>query len=136
MYVPALNDVVSFNGGEGTVIAFFGENAARMIIGWVRGVDVPSTFCSFMLDHSVLKKGGDWKAVPDVDRYSRGTWLQAIDVQGIAIKSPFASSVVMKSSGCACNRCGEFYPWAEPNQENGTLVCWNCRSHRFYRGVV
>ena len=31
------------------------------------------------------------------------------------------------SAGCSCQKCGEFYPYAEPNQENGTLVCYPCR---------
>ena len=29
--------------------------------------------------------------------------------------------------GCICCKCNEFYPYAEPNQENGTLICYSCR---------
>jgi formylmethanofuran dehydrogenase subunit E len=29
--------------------------------------------------------------------------------------------------GCDCKKCKEFYPYAEPNQEDGTLVCYKCR---------
>lgn len=29
--------------------------------------------------------------------------------------------------GCDCKKCREFYPYAEPNQEDGTLVCYKCR---------
>lgn len=32
-----------------------------------------------------------------------------------------------ESAGCKCKKCKEFYDYAEPNQEDGTLVCWSCR---------
>jgi len=31
------------------------------------------------------------------------------------------------SDGCTCRKCKEFYPYAEPNQDDGTLVCYGCR---------
>ena len=30
-------------------------------------------------------------------------------------------------NGCHCIRCGELYPQAEPNQPDGTLICYSCR---------
>lgn len=32
-----------------------------------------------------------------------------------------------KSEGCSCKKCKEFFEYAEPNQEDGTLICWACR---------
>ena len=32
-----------------------------------------------------------------------------------------------KSEGCTCKKCKEFFEYAEPNQEDGTLICWACR---------
>lgn len=32
-----------------------------------------------------------------------------------------------KSDGCSCKKCEEFFEYAEPNQEDGTLICWACR---------
>lgn len=32
-----------------------------------------------------------------------------------------------KSDGCFCKKCKEFYPYAEPNQQDGTLVCYGCK---------
>lgn len=29
--------------------------------------------------------------------------------------------------GCECKNCKEFYPYAEPNQDDGTLICYGCR---------
>jgi hypothetical protein len=33
--------------------------------------------------------------------------------------------------GCACAHCGEFYFYAVPNQENGTLICFACRQNPY-----
>lgn len=30
-------------------------------------------------------------------------------------------------NGCSCVKCGELYPQAEPNQPDGTLICYSCR---------
>lgn len=30
-------------------------------------------------------------------------------------------------NGCFCTQCGELYPQAEPNQPDGTLICYSCR---------
>lgn len=32
-----------------------------------------------------------------------------------------------KSDGCSCKKCKEFYQYAEPNQDDGTLICYGCR---------
>lgn len=31
------------------------------------------------------------------------------------------------SVGCSCKKCKEYFDYAEPNQEDGTLICWACR---------
>lgn len=36
--------------------------------------------------------------------------------------------VVKKSKGCRCKKCGETYPYAEPNQQDGSFKCWSCRN--------
>lgn len=30
--------------------------------------------------------------------------------------------------GMICNRCKEFFPMAEPNQDDGTMRCYSCRT--------
>lgn len=30
--------------------------------------------------------------------------------------------------GCVCAKCGEFYPYAEPNMDDGSMVCYSCRN--------
>lgn len=31
------------------------------------------------------------------------------------------------SDGCACKKCKEYFPYAEPNQDDGSLICYACR---------
>ena len=33
--------------------------------------------------------------------------------------------------GCFCANCHEFFQMAEPNQEDGTLICWSCRQNPY-----
>jgi hypothetical protein len=35
--------------------------------------------------------------------------------------------------GMTCCKCNEFYNQAEANQEDGSMICWNCRNYRFYK---
>jgi hypothetical protein len=37
--------------------------------------------------------------------------------------------VKREPDGCACKKCHEFYQFAEPNQEDGTLICYSCRTY-------
>lgn len=32
-----------------------------------------------------------------------------------------------EKDGCFCEKCKEFFPFAEPNQSNDTLICYSCR---------
>jgi hypothetical protein len=33
----------------------------------------------------------------------------------------------INKDGCRCKKCKEFYPYAQANQEDGTLICYVCR---------
>lgn len=35
--------------------------------------------------------------------------------------------------GCFCCKCHEFYNYASPNQEDGTLICFTCNKYPYYR---
>lgn len=32
-------------------------------------------------------------------------------------------------NGCNCTKCGEAFPFAEPNQPDGSFKCWSCRNY-------
>lgn len=57
-----------------------------------------------------------------------GTWqtiaVPATPVEQITLDLPETKK---KSEGCSCKKCKEFYPYAEPNQLDGTLICYACR---------
>lgn len=51
-----------------------------------------------------------------------------IDTNGMSIapEAPVAEKKINKD-GCRCKKCKEFYPYAQANQEDGTLICYVCR---------
>lgn len=36
--------------------------------------------------------------------------------------------VVNGKEGCVCEKCKDFYPFAEPNMSNGSMICYSCRN--------
>ena len=42
----------------------------------------------------------------------------------------FIEEITKKSkNGCICKKCEEIFPFAEPNQSDGTLICYYCRNY-------
>lgn len=50
------------------------------------------------------------------------TWNLTGDVSGDA-----PTPVKKKEPGCKCKRCEDFNEYAEPNQKDGTFICYGCR---------
>lgn len=40
-------------------------------------------------------------------------------------------SIYSRMDGMCCKRCQDFYPMASPNQEDGTMLCWLCRTYKY-----
>lgn len=36
--------------------------------------------------------------------------------------------VKYEGDGLNCGKCGNFYPFSEPNQKDGSLICYSCRN--------
>lgn len=36
--------------------------------------------------------------------------------------------VINGFEGCICAECKDFYPYAEPNMDDGSMVCYSCRN--------
>jgi hypothetical protein len=54
-----------------------------------------------------------------------------IEDEGPSIRRNDDYPVIVKRSrknGCTCKACGEIYPYAEPNQKDGSFKCWSCRN--------
>jgi len=47
------------------------------------------------------------------------------------IQGSFIYKVSSILDGLFCAKCREFYMMAEPNQEDGTLICWSCRQNPY-----
>jgi hypothetical protein len=55
---------------------------------------------------------------------SQGTWTFTFPV-GTPVAAPEAKKE--NKEGCNCKKCKEYFPYAEPNQDDGTLICYACR---------
>ena len=67
--------------------------------------------------------GGDWEYDNDWD-YEDDAEQIPDTVKSDQIKSTRAPG---DPDGMNCKSCKEFYPMAEPNQSDGTLICYSCR---------
>lgn len=38
------------------------------------------------------------------------------------------NKMTRKATGCQCIKCKQWYDWALPNQDDGTLICYTCRN--------
>ncbi len=54
-----------------------------------------------------------------------------VDEQIVYIQENMIFQVRDVMDGVVCCKCGEFYAMAEANQEDGTMICWACRSNRY-----
>jgi len=74
---------------------------------------------------------GQWITVPITTTTAAGTYSSGTITW--APGSIFDIDLILgdekeeKSDGCFCKKCKEFFEYAEPNQEDGTLICWACR---------
>ena len=49
-------------------------------------------------------------------------WAEQLDFD-------FVKKVPQNKDGCICTKCRELFPYAEPNQPDGTLICYSCRKY-------
>lgn len=43
---------------------------------------------------------------------------------------PAPALIPKKSDGCTCEKCKELFPYAEPNQKDGSFKCYSCRTYK------
>ncbi len=63
---------------------------------------------------------------------SLGIGKQFLDGTMLYLTSNMIAKVVSSLDGCHCVECEEFFKYAVPNQEDGTLVCYSCRRYPIY----
>jgi len=54
----------------------------------------------------------------------------------IFITSSFVVRVHEILDGMVCCKCNEFYAQSQPNQEDGTLICFSCRLYPIYKSIL
>ena len=47
----------------------------------------------------------------------------------VAMATTVAIKILNGVDGFPCRKCMNFYPYAVPNQKDGTLLCWSCRTY-------
>jgi hypothetical protein len=50
----------------------------------------------------------------------------------VYIKENLVAAVQTKLDGMFCKICKEFYPYSEPNQRDGSLICFSCRGNPYH----
>lgn len=71
-----------------------------------------------------------------IDEYNfddLGVHPRFIEDETIFVPDKMIYKVSARLDGCHCDQCDEFYSYAEPNQPNGTLICFSCRNYPFYQ---
>lgn len=48
---------------------------------------------------------------------------------GENLQFDFVKDIPKNKDGCICTKCKELFPFAEPNQPNGTMICYYCRNY-------
>lgn len=64
-----------------------------------------------------------------IKKYSIQT--KFLNEYGAFIRKGNILNIIEKLDGATCNRCKEFNSKSEPNQEDGTFLCYQCRKDRF-----
>lgn len=54
-------------------------------------------------------------------------WLDGDAVHYDLVQNDDYIVVKKNKNGCICKECMELFPYAEPNQSDGTLICYSCR---------
>lgn len=67
--------------------------------------------------------GGNWISVP------LGNW-GAFPTASIPVSTDSSKPTIIKDDrdGCDCKTCKNFFQFAEPNQADGSMICWSCRN--------
>jgi len=52
------------------------------------------------------------------------------------VTSSFIVEVVESRTGMVCSDCNEYFEYAVPNQEDGTMICFSCRTYPTYKSYV
>lgn len=89
-----------------------------------------------------VDKHGYYLYVPQYYSLKASETLESYDAKKLNIDKKFVGEEIIyirdnvickveSLDGCKCAKCGEFYHMAQPNQDDGTLICWSCRANPY-----
>lgn len=79
---------------------------------------------SYNIDIEDWSDSTGYDVIPDLSPYDKKDvcW---VDQSLISTQMHINSSV----DGCSCSKCNDFARMASPNQDDGTFICYGCRSN-------
>jgi hypothetical protein len=87
-------------------------------------------YVAYVPEYEALGVKSAFKIKPDLaKRY--GMHPKYIGEFGISLRKNNIVRISHRPDGMCCINCEEFYDKAEPNQEDGTLVCYSCRQNPY-----
>jgi translation elongation factor P/translation initiation factor 5A len=104
---------------------------ASTIVSPYRSYDEIKTFEIVAIDdHYYYLK--DTKVADQYRIKKLGIDKKFLDENIVHIQENMIANVQTTLDGMACKVCKEFYPYAEGNQEDGTLICYSCRQNPYH----
>jgi hypothetical protein len=101
----------------GTIIAIYSDGS-KILFGWKPNESAPDNAKS----RDGIAISTSYKYIPTQKEYNRSATMSVEAV--VHSRVPEHGEM----DGCVCSKCHNFYPYAEPNQEDGTLICYSCRT--------
>lgn len=121
VFVDDEGNLTSYPGMKTMLATVIGINKPRygsnIILGWKAGTPHP-VGCYERLGSPSIEN--DY--IPNQHEYSWG--------KKVTKSLQVAVQIFNGLDGFPCKKCTNFFPLSEPNQKDGTLVCWSCRNGR------
>lgn len=121
VFVDGENNITSSPGMKTMLATVIGINkpkyGSNIILGWKTNGPHPA---------GCYERSGapssENEYIPDHQEYKWGKKVTRL--------LPVAVQIFNGLDGFPCKKCTNFFPLSEPNQKDGTLVCWSCRNGR------
>jgi hypothetical protein len=101
----------------GTIIAL-SNDGTKVLFGWKSREKAPTN----SRHRDGIHTSSSYKYHSTQREYDHSLTMSSNGVVHSKVREPG------EMDGCVCNKCHNFYPYAEPNQEDGTLICYSCRT--------
>lgn len=118
-----LGDIVTWNSLQSTIIGIpiNGFNKGLILLGWQDNKN------GWMLDSDSKDLIGNTNLINNISQYITAYWVPIYEIKLI-------KSTIKQNHSVQCKRCqNKDFPYAEPNQPDGSFICWSCTKYFFYK---